>query len=593
MKWYIFTKVRRFLVYVDLKHHHWFFLWAAAALLAAPLLITGCSTFSGSAEKSLSPAEQKFLEGQHEMAVQHFIDGSVFELRGDNARAVIEYQEALGFEKNHAIYFALSRAYGALGKNLSAIEAGREAVRLQPDNVEYRRNLAVVYLSAMMPDSALATYQEIVRIDSTSLESWFNLARLYQVRSPLKALETYYRITDRFGPEWDVLTQIAELCSKMGKFDSAAAALRQMSEIDPTNHELRHTLGQTYARAGKYDSALAVFNKLRESDSTSLDLKAEIAGVLLLRREYAAANREFEPILAGDTVGIDTKLRIGEMYFNQIEKDSNAVPYARAVFERIRKSAPKDWRPYWFLGAIGSVEKDDSVAARNFRKVTELASWNADAWVSLSAIFLTKNDFAETARILESALKILPDDFRVNFFLGVAYSRLNRNVDAVRALEHAHSLNPKDVDVLAQLAITYEGMHRYNDSDSLYEEALRLDPANHLVLNNYSYSLAERNIDLDRALEMSRKAVEAQPENGSYLDTIGWIYYRLGRYTEAMKYVKEAIAKGEANAVVYEHLGDIYYRMNNREGALAQWKLALELDSGNSVLREKITRGSL
>ncbi|HEX9006440.1 MAG TPA: tetratricopeptide repeat protein [Bacteroidota bacterium] len=580
-------------MHVELKHHSWFFLWVAAALSAAPLLITGCSSLPGTAEKSLSPAEKKFQEGQHEMALQHFIDGSVFELRGDNARAVIEYQEALGFEKNHTVYFALSRAYGALGKNLPAIEAGREAVRLKPDNIEYRRNLAVVYLSAMMPDSALAAYEEIVRIDSTGIESWFNLARLYQVRSPAKALATYYRITERFGPEWDVLTQIAELCSKMGKFDSAAAALRQMSDIDPTNHELRHTLGQTYARAGKYDSALAVFNGLRESDSTSLDLKAEIAGVLLLRREYAAANREFEPILAGDTVNVDTKLRIGEMYFNQIEKDSTAVPYARAVFERIRKRAPADWRPYWFLGALGSLQKDDSVAARNFRKVTELASWNADAWVSLSAVFLTKNNFEETARILESALKAVPDDFRVNFFLGVAYSRLSRNADAIRVLEHARSLNPKDVDAMAQLALTYESMHQYNESDSLYEGALRLDPANHLVLNNYSYSLAERNMELDRALEMSRKAVEAQPDNGSYLDTIGWIYYQLGRYADAMKYVKQAIAKGEANAVVYEHLGDIYFKMNNREGALEQWKLALELDSGNSALRDKISRGSL
>ncbi len=566
--------------------------WTATVFLAFSLLIGGCSSAPDTAGQDLSPAAQRVQEGMRDLALQHFIDGSVYELRGDNARAVLEYQEALGYEKNHTIYFALSRSYAMLGKNMPAIEAGREAVRLKPGNLEYQRNLAMVFLAAMQPDSALTVYEEIVRRDSSNIESWFNLARLYQVRSPLKALDLYERITERFGPEWDVLMQTAELCNKLGKFDSASEALQKMSGIDPANRELRRTLGQTYVRAGKYDSALAVFSSLRETDTTSLDLLSDIAGVHLLRREYAEAARLFEPILARDTVNVDTKLHIGELYFSQSERDSTAIPYARAVFDRIRVRKPEDWRAYWFLGAIASVARDDSGSVRHFRKVTELASWNADGWVSLSGVFLNKNNYSEVVRVLESAVMILPDDFRVNFFLGVAYNRLSRNTDAVRVLEHARSINPKDVDLIAQLALVYEGIRQYGESDSLYEEALRLDPVNHLVMNNYSYSLAERDRDLDRAFTMARAAVKAQPENGAYLDTIGWICFRLGRFSEAATYVKQAIARGEANAVVYEHLGDIYYKMNNKEGAIEQWKLALHLDSGNSALREKISRES-
>jgi tetratricopeptide (TPR) repeat protein len=127
----------------------------------------------------------------------------------------------------------------------------------------------------------------------------------------------------------------------------------------------------------------------------------------------------------------------------------------------------------------------------------------------------------------------------------------------------------------------------------LYEEALRLDPANPLVLNNFAYSLSERDLQLDRALTMSRKAVDADSANPSYLDTIGWIYYKMGSYKEAEHYVKEAIGKGEVNAVVYEHLGDIYYKLNQRDLAIEQWNLALKLDAGNAALRDKIARGSL
>jgi tetratricopeptide (TPR) repeat protein len=290
---------------------------------------------------------------------------------------------------------------------------------------------------------------------------------------------------------------------------------------------------------------------------------------------------------------MEAKLHVGELYFSQLDKDSTLAPTARSIFERIRDKYPKDWHAYWFLGAIGTVSHDDSLTVRNFRKVTELASWNADAWVYLSSVFLDKNNFAEVSHILESALKVVPDDFRVNFLLGVAYSRLNQNEQAVRVLERARQLNSKDVDAISQLAVVYEALKRYDETDSLYEEALRLDPNNHLVLNNYAYSLAERGIQLERAREMALKAVAAKPDNTSYLDTMGWIYYRLGDYKEAAEYVKKAIEKGEVSAVVYEHLGDIYYKMDDKKGALEQWNIALQLDENNRELRDKILRGSL
>jgi Tfp pilus assembly protein PilF len=170
---------------------------------------------------------------------------------------------------------------------------------------------------------------------------------------------------------------------------------------------------------------------------------------------------------------------------------------------------------------------------------------------------------------------------------------MNRPLDAARVLEHARQINPKEVDAVAQLALVYDGISRFEESDALYEEALRLDPANALVLNNFAYSLAERNVNLDRALAMSRKAVDADPGNASYLDTIGWIYYRLGNYKEAERFVKEAIGKGEVNAVVYEHLGDIYFKLDQKDLAIEQWNLALKLDANNTTLRDKIARGSL
>lgn len=569
------------------------FIWILPVFLALQGCWIGSETDPLGKGKQQDSAANGGTDGGNEKALQHFVDGATQEMKGNLAQAILEYQDALRYDKDPAIYFAISKCYSQLTKHSLAIDAAREAVRLAPDELTYRRNLADISAAAFDFDAAAEQFEEVIKRDSTQIDAWYHLARIYQARKPLRALEVYERIVERFGPEWDVLLQIADIQNKLGRFDRAAEALRQMTLLDPSNKELKKTLGQTYARASQFDSALVVYSDLREVYPDDLEVQAELAGVYLARGEYAQAAREFDTILGRDSVAADVKVRIGEMYFAQMGKDSTLAPVTRSMFERIARAHPEDWRPYWFLGAIGSVTRDDSLTVRSFKRVTELASWNPDAWVYLSSVFLGKNNFEEVVRILESAVKVLPEDFRVNFFLGISYSRLNRNTDAARVLERARQINPKEVDVIAQLALVYDTMKRPEESDNLYEEALRLDPENHLVLNNYAYSLAERNLRLERALEMSRKAVEAQPENASYLDTIGWIYYRLGQYTEAETYVKKAIGKGEVNAVVYEHLGDIYYKLNQKDLAIEHWNMALKLDENNSALRDKIARGSI
>lgn len=559
-------------------------------------IMGGCSAEMGSVvERPVTGAVRSTTarDSARQLAVQHVIDGSIEEVKGDHAKAVLEFQDALRYDQDPAIYFALSKNYSFLGKHTLAIESAREAVKRAPDQLYLRRNLADVLAMAFEFDAAAEQFEEIIRRDSSQVEAWYNLARLNQPRKPLRALEVYEEITRRFGSEWEILLQVAEINSKLGRFDKAAIALREMSEIDPANKPLKESLAEAYARAGKYDEALAVYTELRELNPDDLKLAVEIGGVLLARGDPARATNEFAGVLKGDSVAVDLKLHIGEMYFAQLARDSTLAPEAKTIFEAIAAEHPDDWRPFWFLGAIGSIMHDDSAAIQNFRRVTKLASWNADAWVYLSSVFLGKNNFGEVANILESAVRVLPDDYRVNFFLGISYSRLDRPIEAARALERARQINPREVDAIAQLALVYDGIKRFEESDALYEEALKLDPANALVLNNFAYSLAERNQQLDRALAMSRKAVEADSANPSYLDTIGWIYYRLGSYREAEHYVKEAIGKGEVNAVVYEHLGDIYFKLNQKDLAIEQWTLALKLDAGNEMLRDKIARGSL
>jgi tetratricopeptide (TPR) repeat protein len=112
-----------------------------------------------------------------------------------------------------------------------------------------------------------------------------------------------------------------------------------------------------------------------------------------------------------------------------------------------------------------------------------------------------------------------------------------------------------------------------------------------MILNNFAYSLAERGLDLDRALKMVQKAVDEEPENSSYLDTIGWVYYKLGNYEKAKEFIFKAIEQDGNNATLLDHLGDIFYKMGNIEKANEYWNSSLELDDSNKEIQTKIEKG--
>ena len=550
---------------------------------AVALQIIGCS-----GTKQVQEVQRK---QNRDLALEHFIRGSTLDQKGEYATAILEYQDALKNYDDPAIYNAIAKDYSILGKHDLAMQMGREAVKLEPNNRVYRQTLAEIYINAFALDDALKEYEAITVLDPKYQDAWFYLAKLQSLRNPEKALETYQKIISQFGPVGDVYYQMAQIYSALGKYKQAAEALQGMLELDPGNFEITKELGDIYLQQDSVEKALKVYTELTELHPENLSLRAAIAHAYLTKQNYDAAAEQFETVMQKDTLTIEEQIKFGQIFVSFIEKDSAVAPYAVNLFEKIKTNYPDDWRPYWFLGAINNIQHKDSIAIYNYEKVIELAKSNPDGWVGAASIHYDRGQFDKAINLLLEAKKFVPDEFRIYFLLGVSYQRLHQTIEAASALEKAIQLNEKSVDALSALGLVYDEMKRFEDSDSIYEKALRLDPANHLLLNNYGYSLAERGIQLERALKMSKEAITQQPENQSYLDTYGWIYYKLGDYKEAEKWIQKAIELGSKSAVIYEHMGDIYLKLNERDKAIDYWKKALELDPNNKTLQEKILRG--
>ncbi|HEY6191671.1 MAG TPA: tetratricopeptide repeat protein [Bacteroidota bacterium] len=567
--------------------------WTAPILLSG-LIFAGCGG-SGTTAQSSKPSGSFPLKQlpDDDLALRRFIEGSLLDQTGKYAEAILQYQEALQTRQDPAIYHAIAKDYSILDNHTRAIQMGLEAVRLEPDNRTYHETLAEVYVNALDLDGAIREFDAVIKIDSMYLEGWLSLGRLLQVQKPDRALKVYQEVINRFGPESDAYFQMAQIYSGMGKLREATEQLKGMLSLDPGNFEVKKALGDAYLKIDSVSTALRIYNELIELHPENLDVRASIAHAYLTRQDYDAAAEQFEAVLRRDSLSLDDQLKFGQVFLNFIQKDSAVAPYAINLFQRIKKKYPDDWRPYWFLGAIDNITKDDSGAMLNFQKVKELASWNADGWVGIASIYYDKGRFDDAIQVLTEARKVVPEEFRIHFLLGISYQRKHALADAAASLEKAIQLNDKSVDAVSALALTYDELKRPEDSDSMYERGLRMDPHNHLLLNNYAYSLSERGLQLQRSLRMAKEAVEQQPANQSYLDTYGWVYFRLQQYDEAERYIKKAIELGSNSPVINEHLGDIYYKQSKKEKAMEYWQKALQLDATNTELKEKIQRGSL
>lgn len=145
-------------------------------------------------------------------------------------------------------------------------------------------------------------------------------------------------------------------------------------------------------------------------------------------------------------------------------------------------------------------------------------------------------------------------------------------------MKDAINRDKKDADAWGELAGIHDRFKQYRESDSCFRQALQIDSLNASFNNNFAYALSERNTDLNEALRMSLIAVSQYPDNPSYLDTYGWIQYKLGNTEAALEILQKALEQDlDRNGVVNYHLSVIYHSQSNTEKALEHIAKALEI----------------
>ena len=174
----------------------------------------------------------------------------------------------------------------------------------------------------------------------------------------------------------------------------------------------------------------------------------------------------------------------------------------------------------------------------------------------------------------------------------IAYFWMGDNEGALYMLARGLSFVKTDADRASLYNLRGDYYHTLGDRDRMYadyDSTLMFDPQNINVLNNYAYYLSVEGRDLERALDMSYRTLEAEPLNSTYLDTYAWILFKMKRYREALGYMEKALRYLDTdNPEIYEHYGDVLFMCGEKDKALENWHKAVQFNSKSSTLEQKI-----
>jgi tetratricopeptide (TPR) repeat protein len=525
-------------------------------------------------------------EGEHKAdALAHFVEATAFEENGEIDKALEAYRKVLNVDPGQSDLAA--HVAGLLAREddfPQAIDVLKDAIAANPNAPEPYLQLAFIYAKYLKKtDQAVAQVNRAIAINPRNIEAY---QRLYEI-------------------------EIAA-----GEEKKALQALDRASRLRSDDPNFWAGLGKLYAAIvfkPDVEPKPVDINRVNEFFEKAVDHAADDPAVLKDVADYYAASQQIKkaiPLylrvleLQPDDLNAREKLASGFVVTNQRAK-------AAEMLESVIREHPEKYQPYDLLAEVlddeaRALERSNQVeaatatfkkAAANYEQSLLINPAHLTTCLRLAELLLGPVKDAERAvGILSEARRRFPNAPEIVYYLALAQREAKHPQQAVATFEEArHEAEMEDSEIVnARFYFNYgataEQAGLYEKAADLFRKAIAMDPANAADACNYlGYMWVEQNQHLDEAEAMIKRAVQSEPNNGAFLDSLGWLEFRQGKFEQALTDLQRA-AKNMTHddPVVFEHIGDTYLKVQRVPQALEAWQKALTLDPQNKGLVQKI-----
>jgi tetratricopeptide (TPR) repeat protein len=576
-----------------------FFLSLAASLVARPRSVAPNPPASPSpspTKKSvrqedsvfMTPAKDLLLrpDGEHKAdALAHFVEGMSFEENGEMDKALAAYRKVLDVDPGQANL--ASRVAALLTRQddfPEAIDVLKDAIKANPNAPGPLLQLAFIYTKYLRrTDQAIDYVNRAIALDPHNIDAYERLCEIaLGAGDEKKALQSLDRATE-------IKSDDPVFWARLGKL---YASIVFKPDRPPKPEELARVNDIFKKAADRAGDDAAALKDVADYYASTQQIKEAIPLYLRLL--------ELEP----DDINAREKLATGFVLTNQREK-------AVEMLEAIIKEHPEKYQPYDLLAgllddaarALEREKKSDQAkamfakAAANYEQSLIINPGRASPYLHLAELLLGPLKQNERAvKVLSEARQHFPQTPEIVYYLGIAQREAKHFQEAVATFEEAlHEAEAEGTEIAnARFYFDYgaaaeqAGLH--DKAADLFRKSIAVDPANAADAYNYlAYMWAEHDTHLDEAEQMIKLALQADPNNGAYIDTLGWVEFRQGKFDQALSDLLRAAQRlTREDPVVLEHVGDACAKLNKPAQALDAWQKALNLDPQNKKLADKI-----
>lgn len=503
----------------------------------------------------------------------------------------------------------LGQLYSSIDEDKKAIEAFERLSRLDGVTTESMLTLARLYFDQRKFREAARAAEQARKIDARNVDALLILGQsLLRTGRAAEAVEAFrqLRAATESAPAAakNALTiEFADALMQAGKYNEAIEATRTVLSSEPRNVRAIRVLTDAERRSGKREQAVKTLEAalVGQDVNESLELVFALAETFEELEQYDRAIETYEEALvvllnpdgtvaAGDRNNAGVILRrIATAHRLAGRPDKVAESY-----DRMRKVLGPDDSMADILQvqeAIETTRYDDALMrARKAAATAKGDDKRTFAFLEAQALS-KKGSAAEAVKVVEGQLSGKPDDTDVYAFLSVIQLDGGDATGAEKSIRKALQSEPNDTGLLITLSSIQDRAGQYVESEKTLRQVLELDPDNSTALNNLGYFLTERKERLDDALGFIQRAVNIDPTNGSFLDSLGWLYFQMGKLPEAKKYLEQAAIYEHQSATIREHLGDLYEKLGDKAKAKQYWEAALKLS--NEKAEQDRLRGKL
>jgi len=517
-------------------------------------------------------------------ALGRYAQARLLQERGADGDAMAEYYRVLVLDPQAASAARnLSSIQAERGEAGPSLESAERVLGIDPDDAQALWLKGGAEFNLGRARQAYATLLRATTIDSTHADYFFTLARVAEQLDSIPTVARAYRrlvvLDEDDGESW---FQLAAAEARLARFGAADTALTRAAALNPQRPGLYFLKGWVRESTGHPDEAIALYRKHLAAHPNDQTTRRRLIVLLRGARRYEEAWKESHLV---------TQVRSDDLDALETEADlalkTGRKPEASALFDRMRRIGHDD--PVVVARVL-------AILARNGRGADAVAmatQWSNARPGDVRGIMLIAQAHAlsgavdpaiDTAR---RAVEAAPDSLAPRILLGRLCQANSRFKEAGEVWTEALARFPGNDGIMLDLAFCREQLGDIPGAERAAREVLKREPDQATALNFLGYLYAEHNQNLNEAETMVSRALALEPDNGAFMDSMGWVYYRLGRLSEARVQLERAVEL-TGDPVVHEHLGDVYKDLRLLELARDQYRKSLAGDGSNSRVKTKL-----